>query len=90
MYPQKCVDAEWGQQWEGPIFGVHIGHGGSVGQLAVGSRVTMMPAASLSYINAVLRAVLGPRALFVLPVIVILLSWALRAVLAPGIPSASV
>ena len=23
-WPQKCVDAEWEKEWEGPTFGVHV------------------------------------------------------------------
>ena len=76
MYPAKCTDAEWGTQWEGPIFGVHVGHGGSAGRLKVGSRVTLSPTTSLVFLHAVLRAMLGPYALIILPIMVLVVSLA--------------
>lgn len=33
FWAHKCTDAEWGPEWEGPIFGIHVGlgSGGGVG-----------------------------------------------------------
>jgi len=39
-WPKKCVDEEWGQEWQGPSFGVSVGCD-ETGSLRVGDRVTI-------------------------------------------------
>eukprot|EP00656_Telonema_subtile_P014826 TRINITY_DN17671_c0_g1_i1.p3 TRINITY_DN17671_c0_g1~~TRINITY_DN17671_c0_g1_i1.p3 ORF type:complete len:106 (-),score=31.04 TRINITY_DN17671_c0_g1_i1:35-352(-) len=40
MFPAKCIDPEWGAEWEGPMFGVHVANAGvSGGKISVGDRL---------------------------------------------------
>jgi uncharacterized protein YcbX len=39
MFPEKCIDAEWGQEWEGPMFGIHVGSAGVQAELRVGDLI---------------------------------------------------
>eukprot|EP00658_Telonema_sp_P-2_P016282 TRINITY_DN16310_c0_g3_i1.p1 TRINITY_DN16310_c0_g3~~TRINITY_DN16310_c0_g3_i1.p1 ORF type:complete len:413 (-),score=69.77 TRINITY_DN16310_c0_g3_i1:303-1541(-) len=39
MFPEKCLDQEWGAEWEGPCFGVHVGNAGACGSLSEGDRL---------------------------------------------------
>ena len=36
MFPAKCTDDEWGSEWEGPMYGIHVAHGGVAGTLREG------------------------------------------------------
>merc|ERR1711865_1306111 len=39
MDPAKCIDPEWGAEWEGPMFGIHVGSAGVSGTLSEGDGV---------------------------------------------------
>ena len=57
MFPDKCEDEEWGVDWQGPTFGIHVGHGGIAGgRLAIGDDVTVAPEWSWSFARAYFRA----------------------------------
>ena len=42
MFPHKIVDDEWGREWEGAIFTVHVGFDGDAGEVSVGDRVAVL------------------------------------------------
>jgi len=56
FWPAKCVDGDWEEEWQGPIFGVHVGFDGAVSAsgggggkravLRVGDAVTVQASAS--------------------------------------------
>jgi len=39
MFPTKCKDSEWGTEWEGPMFGIHVAYGGVIGTVHVGDAI---------------------------------------------------
>ena len=59
MFPKKCLDIEWEEQWQGPSFGVHLGYeseasGSSFSLLKLGDKVRVfsfkdLPATSYSW-----------------------------------------
>jgi uncharacterized protein YcbX len=41
MFPKKCIDDEWGQEWEGPMFGIHVGSAGVQAEIQVGDPIAV-------------------------------------------------
>eukprot|EP00750_Incisomonas_marina_P028462 INCI6729.1.p1 GENE.INCI6729.1~~INCI6729.1.p1 ORF type:complete len:403 (+),score=55.98 INCI6729.1:279-1487(+) len=54
MFPQHLKDDEWGDQWQGPCFGVHAAHDGTSRELRVGARVE----ATAGFHNKVLQSLM--------------------------------
>ncbi|GMH92266.1 hypothetical protein TrVE_jg7540 [Triparma verrucosa] len=42
MFPEKCIDDEWGVEWQGTIFSMHVGANDAEGQvIRVGDEITV-------------------------------------------------
>jgi len=78
-FPAKCTDDEWGREWEGPMYGIHVAHGGVAGTLCEGDAVRV---SRYGYDSWRERLAASPKALLLLAPAVPLLALAAAGIVA--------